>query len=225
MDLSAKILETINKREKKEHRNYIGCSSIGNPCSRAIWYSFHNAPSLDYTATTQTTFDVGKNLEGMILDYIEEAGISLIRPCQENNWLYCFDKTNPKFQGHMDAIIYYPDYKSPAVLEIKTAKSSRFQSFQKKGLKEFSLTYYAQIQAYIGMMGYEKGVLLALNKDTSELHHEWVDFDPYCYAELQRKAEIIESSEEPPDRINKSPFYYICTRCNYRDTCFFGEKK
>lgn len=223
MDLSALILESIAKREPDPWRNYVGCSSIGNPCPRAIWYGYHNAPSVDFSSTQKTTFDVGKKLEGMIMDYIEDAGIKIVRPHESNHYLYCFDKDNPKFQGHLDAVIMDGD--EACVLEIKTAKSSRFQQFVFKGLQEFSSAYYSQLQSYIGMMGYKRGVILALNKDSSELHHEWVEFDPYHYSELCAKAEMIVSSDEPPERLNKNPTYYICASCRYKKTCFFDGKE
>src|ERR1700722_798033 len=105
MDLSKAIMESIEKREKQQNRNYIGCSAIGNPCQRAIWYGYHNAPGKNMSAITQATFDVGHLLEGMILDYIEEAGFKIIRPSKKNHSLFCFDKTNPKFQGHMDGVL------------------------------------------------------------------------------------------------------------------------
>jgi hypothetical protein len=179
-------------------------------------------PATKVPPTLQTTFDVGKRLEGMILDYIEEAGVELIRPSQENHFLYCFDKDNIKFQGHLDAIILIGEDKH--VLEIKTIKDSRFNQFKNKGLQEFSPTYYAQIQAYIGMMGLKKGVLLGMNKDTSEFHHEWVDFDSRCYEGLQIKAKFIDSSDIPPEKINKSPLFYICSRCQYKEICHFSKE-
>ena len=219
MDLSGKILKAIEEKQSKEHRNYIGCSSIGNPCNRALWYAYHDAPSVEDKPQIKISFEIGKRLEDMILDYIEDAGIKVIRPHETNHWLLCRDSEITQFQGHMDAVLVLND--ESVVLEIKTAKSSRFQLFVKNGLKKWSQEYYAQMQSYMGMRGYSKGVMLAVNKDSSELHHEWVDFDSYFYNELRAKAESIHEAEEPPERINKNSTYFMCARCRYKDTCFF----
>ncbi len=222
MDLSNLILQAIEKRDRDPHRPYVGASSIGSPCSRAIWYSYHGAPSKDFSPTTHATFDVGKKLEDLIISYVELAGLQVIRPHEMNHYLFCCDSEVPKFQGHADALLVVDG--EEVVLEIKTAKNSRFQAFKKKGLKSWSPEYYAQIQSYIGMKGLQRGVVLAINKDTSELHHEWISFDSYLYNELRAKAQAIIDAEEPPERINKSPMYIVCSRCNYKETCFFGEK-
>lgn len=219
MDLSALILESVEQKHKNEIRNYIGCSSIGHPCSRYLWYSYHNAPSSSEQAQTLLSFEIGKRLEDMILSCIEDAEIKVVRPNHFNHHLMCRNNDVPEFQGHMDAVIIVND--EPTVLEIKTAKSTSFQNFVKKGLKEWSPQYYSQLQSYIGMHGYKKGVLLAINKDTSELHHEWIDFDEYHFNELKHKAQAIVSAQEPPLRINKNQTYYICSRCKYKDTCFY----
>lgn len=224
MDLSSMILTAIENTDNKQARQYIGSSSIGHPCNRYLWYAYHNAPSIDETPVTQISFEIGRRLENMILDYIEKTGINIIRPHETNHNLLCRDNEVPEFQGHMDGVMVIDN--EPCVLEIKTAKSTSFQNFVKKGLEEWSRQYYAQLQSYMGMRGYKKGVLLAVNKDTSELHHEWVEFDSYYYNNLVDRAKNIHQSEEPPIRINKNPTYYLCARCKYKDTCFYeGAEK
>lgn len=225
IDLSKLILTAVASRPDDPLRTYIGASSIGHPCARRIWYDFHSSPKTPFTPNTRVTFDVGKILEGNVLDYIalaveKEPSMQLIRPSEENHFLYCFESEVPLFQGHMDGILIVDG--KPCVLEIKTAKSSRFTAFKNKGLQVFSIGYYAQLQAYMGMRGYKHAVLIALNKDSSEFHHEWVVFDPYYYSELCTKAAMIVDAVEPPVRINRNPTYFVCTTCNYKRTCFFA---
>ena len=73
------------------------------------------------------------------------------------------------------------------------------------------------------MTGLSNGVLIAINKDTSELHQEWVNFDEILYAELKQKAKRISLACEPPDKINKSPVYKICNRCKFKKICHGSE--
>lgn len=69
------------------------------------------------------------------------------------------------------------------------------------------------------MSGYTHGVLLAINKDTSELHHEWVEYNDVYYHGLKQKARIISESTEPPLRISNSPLFITCKMCNFRNVC------
>ncbi len=217
MDISAIITKTIAESPQDAPRHYIGASSIGKQCSRAIWYSFIGAEQTNPSPSLRTTFEIGKRLEGLLLDYMEEAGLNLIRPNHNNNQLFMQDKDVLIFQGHCDAVLFIGN--EPNVVEIKTANTASFSRFKNHGLREWNETYYAQLQSYLGMSGYKRGVLLAIDKNTSELHHEWVDYDDIFYHELKMKALAISVIGEPPEKINKNPIYFLCNMCNYRRTC------
>jgi len=219
--LSANIAKAL-ANYKDAPRSYIGASSIGSECLRQIWYQYHGINS-DVSPQLQISFDIGKNLEGLILDYLERTNIEVIRPCEDNSYLYVHSDSLPEFAGHMDAIIVLPNSGARAVIDIKTAKSSSFQRFVNKGMRVWSERYYAQLQAYMGMSGIGNAVLLALNKDTSEMHEEWIEFDEIYYAELEAKASMIHKHEEPPAKINRSPLFYLCRMCGFRDVCHAGD--
>jgi hypothetical protein len=218
MDLVKLINDMLANRKPDEERRYIGASSIGNECSRAIWYSYNAIQGLPFDPALKTTFEVGKRLESMLLDYVEETGLRIERPGYGNDWLFCQDSEVPIFQGHLDAILHV-HVDSPSVLEIKTAKNSRFQLFKKYNLKQAHYPYFLQLQSYMGMMGFQQAVILIINKDTSELHSEWVDFEEHIYRQLRIKALAISTIDCPPEKINKSPLFYLCNRCKYKDIC------
>lgn len=213
MDLTTIITKAIHDTPSDVPRRYIGASSIGRPCERSIWYGFNGEMGEAVPAGLRTSFDIGKRLELLMLDYVEQAGIAVNRAPHRLH-----DLELPIFQGTPDAIITLLDDK-PVVLEIKTAKSSSFNRFKNHGLIAWAETYYAQLQAYMGMGGYERGVLLAINKDSSELHHEWVDFDEIFYQELKVKARRIAEATEAPDKINRSPLYFVCRSCPFKVVC------
>lgn len=218
MDLVSKINEAIANQPPDELRRYIGASSIGRPCSREIWYAFNGISGERPPAQLQKIFDVGKRLEGLVIDYIRLAGFLVASPTHENNHLFVEDAELPIFQGHMDGLLLLPN-DSPVILEIKTAKSSSFQKFQNHGVRKWSDAYWSQIQSYMGMSGYKRAVIIAMNKDTSELHHEWVAYDDIFYHELRMKALAISSIGEPPERINKNASYFLCRNCTYKGIC------
>ena len=221
MDILKLINKAVSAANPKEYRQYIGASSIGKPCKRAIWYGYHGAEQKDVSSALQITFDIGKTLEKLLLEYIGLTDLKLEIPLEENKWLFCQDSELKEFQGHMDGLLYL-DELSPTVLEIKTAKSSSFQKFVKDGLLKWNYIYYAQLQAYMGMANLNEGILLAINKDNSELHMETVEFDYDYYELLKDKVRTILESKEPPDKINNNSCFIICQRCDFQKICHYG---
>lgn len=215
-------MDALVEKKSEPPRRYLGASGIGRECSRAIWYDFRNAPGSACPASLKITFDIGKRLEGLVINYLEESGLQVEYPSEANQFLECFDEELPIFRGHADALLCHQLGKS--VVEIKTANSSSFQRFVKHGLREWSKVYYAQIQSYLGMMKLHNAVIIALNKDNSDLHHEWVNYDDIFYHELRVKAMAISSIDEPPERINNSPLYYICRGCKFKEVCFESNR-
>jgi len=218
MNLSNLINNAIIAKPPDEMRNYIGASSIGYDCSRAIWYGLKGYEKNPHNSRTKINFEIGRQLEKFLLDMLVDSGLEVIRPTEENNELYTCDNDIKIFQGHMDGILIFSTGEE-CVLEIKTAKNANFMKFKKHGLKIWSSIYYSQLQSYMGMSGIRLGALIAVNKDTSELHHEYIQFDQKFYDSLKQKAIDINSHTLPPNRINKNPCFYLCTGCPYKEIC------
>ena len=68
-------------------------------------------------------------------------------------------------------------------------------------------------------------LLTAMNKDTQELYHEIVAFDPAEAQKLSDKAvdilRAVEVDELPPRVAAKSDFY-LCRMCPYARRCWEG---
>lgn len=212
--IAGTITKSINNMQKKDDapRNYVGASSIGHPCERKIWYELKGKPK-EYTSEQLRTFEIGKRLESMILDDVEKSGIPVSR--DHNQYM---DSYVPRLCGTPDAIIFFEE-SGHAILEIKTAKDSSFRTFQKKGLKLWNEAYYAQIQTYMGLTGLNEAFIIALNKDTSELHDEHVLFDEIFFEGIRAKAKKIIESENEPDKLSDSPMFYMCKMCSFKKTC------
>lgn len=218
MDL-IKIIDTaIINQPPDPIRPYIGASSIGNDCKRAIWYSYHNIACAPYTAKQKRTFEIGKRLEDMVLDYIELAGFKLVRGKPGTPGIPCQDEELEFFSGHMDGLLYLSDTHIVA-LELKTAKESEFKKFVNDGVKAWKPSYYAQVQSYMGMKKLQHAVIFVICKNTSAWHCEWIEYDDIFFHELRIKAAMIAETIEPPDKINNNPCYYICQMCKYKEHC------
>jgi hypothetical protein len=211
--LSKKLSNRVVAREAG--RDYIGASSIGSDCLRQIYYDFNNKDGETIPAKLQRTFDIGSTLEGLVVEWLKECGLSIAVPCDTNNYLEYSDPGLKYFKGHCDALILQP----MSILEIKTAKDASFKLFCNKGCLVWNSRYYAQLQSYMGASGIHKSTILVLNKDTSETFDEVVKFDQSYYELLLIRAEMIFKAKEPPPRVNNSPFWYQCKMCRYKGIC------
>ena len=208
----SKLIDSSQEQKIDEVRNYIGASSIGDECYRKIWYSFNGMGAQDVSAKTRRTLAIGKTLEGLIINWIKDAGVRI-----EYVNFTLNSKDVPIFQGHIDSLIFFG--KESSVLEIKTAKDSSFQTVTKKGVKIWSNQYYSQVQSYMGMLEINSAYLLVLNKDNSNIYDEKVIFDPVFYSGLEEKAKMISEAIIPPPRINGSPLFYKCKMCKFNKVC------
>jgi hypothetical protein len=208
-----KLIEEHQETIIDEVRDYIGASSIGSDCLRQIWYEYKGTPSSGIPTKTRRTWDIGKALEGLVLDWLEAAGITLVR-----TWL---DLTSAKveiFKGHLDAV-WTKKGEAFAIIEVKTAKDSIYKTFVNKGVKVSHPQYYAQIQSYMGMSGIHSAYILVLNKDNSELYDELVTFDEEFYKRLEDKALMISQSNIEPPKVNGSPYWWQCKICKFNKEC------
>lgn len=215
--LTAMIDDYITKHPDNQPRKYIGASSIGSPCERKLWYGYTGVVGANNEPLLQRTFDIGKSLEGLVLDYLVDAGCSLVR---SHNLLFLQHSSIPEFQGHADAI--WSITENPlreAIIEVKTARNSSFNVFVRDGLLKWHPVYYNQVQAYMGMSGIHEAYVIAINKDTSALHDECVRFDLMAYEMLCHKAERIIAATEPPPRINQNSTFFMCRGCQYKSIC------
>ncbi len=208
-----KLIEKQHARIESDTRDYIGASSIGHDCLRNIWYQFKGIKAEEVPTKIRRTWAIGRHLEGLIVEWLIDCDLKVFYSME-----YVSSKDMPYFQGHVDAI-WEKKNKPFAIIEIKTAKDSSFNIFQKKGVKEWNPQYYAQVQSYMGMSEIHKTYILVLNKDTSELSDELVKFDAEVYEQLREKAKMIYNAKSPPPRIHHSPIWYQCKQCQFNKTC------
>lgn len=213
-DVLTKKIEKSQAHVVSNVRDYIGASSIGSDCLRQIWYEFKGTKAEGVPAKTTRTWAIGKHLEGLVLDWLEMAGVKIAR-----TWYDLVSKRLPFFKGHVDSVWIDKDGNPKAILEIKTAKDASFTAFVNKGVKGWNPQYYAQIQSYMGMSGIFSTYILALNKDNSDLSDELVKFDADFYQKMEDKALMISEAYGPPPRVHSSPIWYQCKMCKYRKVC------
>ena len=198
---------------EEEPRDYIGASNIGSECYRQIWYEFTGESGEPVSPKIKRTWEIGKALEVLILNWIESSGIEISRI-----WFDLKDKELSYFRGHVDAMCT-KEGEAQYIIEIKTAKDASFNLFVKNGCKSWNSRYYAQLQAYMGMSGIHNAYILVLNKDNSSIMDECIEFDESYYESLKLKARMIYEATMPPPKISGSPLWFACKMCKFRKIC------
>lgn len=186
--------------------------SSWSSCDRAIWLNVRNASFITHKPTTLRTFEIGHRLEDMLVQEVIAAGykVSHQQGVIKNKWGSEF--------GHIDGIITKGS--EHALLEIKTANDKRFKDWLKNGVPE---SYQAQAQIYMHHSNQlskkdnklNKCVFVVMNKNTSEVLIDTMDYsEQFAASQMERIYNILES-ESLPEGVND----FRCNFCNYRELC------
>lgn len=227
----AAMLDSAIAREhqQKPKRSYLGASRLGENCARKLQYEFMGAePDYPFTGKQLRTFAMGHHLESLVISWMKDAGFD-IRTHNKDGQQYSFSVANDRIAGHIDGVIVAgPDgFLYPALFECKTLNNKSWKDLEKHGLAVSKPGYYVQIQLYMAYMQLTEApaLLVALNKDTSELYFEWVAFDGAVAQKYSDRAvQILQASEasELLPRLSQDHNYFECKWCPYHQTCFGG---
>ncbi|MBF0395748.1 MAG: hypothetical protein HQK78_03175 [Desulfobacterales bacterium] len=202
------IYEEASKH--KEKRKYLGCSQAGHPCDRYLWYVFRSFPKKQTDGRIMLIFEVGNNLEDLIIKWLRKSGYII-----ESQQLE-FQAIEGFLRGHCDGVIYGNHLgQKKHILEIKTASKSRFEQFQQRGIA-IDPKYEAQAQLYMGLGGYERALFVVFCKNDSSIYSERLYFSKTKFNELLEKAYRIIYSDKLPD---KTASYFDCKFCDYSLIC------
>jgi hypothetical protein len=111
----------------------------------------------------------------------------------------------------------------PVLWEHKALKASSWSDTAKKGVQLSKPVYFGQMQIYMAYMGLGSALFTALNKDTCELYHEHVPFDPAAAQALSDKAVDVLRAADAGDllsRIATSPDFFLCRFCPFAVRCW-----
>jgi hypothetical protein len=235
-DAGVRINTLIDAALEAEHRSkpprdYLGGSRIGEPCARRLAYEVTLAPvddGKDFHGRLLRIFDAGHEFEALTTRWLRIAGFDL-RTRGHDGRQFGFSVAGGRLRGHIDGVIVAgPDIGIPwpALFEHKALKQSSWTDLVKHGLRHSKPIYFAQCQLYMAYMQLEVALFTAMSKNTQELYHEVVPFDPAEAQKLSDKAvdilRAIEADELPP-RIAANADFHLCRMCPYARRCWEGE--
>lgn len=206
-------------RLPQEHREHLGASLIGHACDRHIWYSFRWAKTPAWDGRMLRLFDRGKREEAVVAEELRAIGVEL-HTHDGNKQIECRDDSG-HFGGSVDGVGRgFPEApKSWAILEVKTHSAKSFTDMKKLGVAESKPQHYAQMQSYMGLLGIERALYFAVNKDNDEIYTEWVHFDRDAFEAMRERARRIIDAKEPPAKLSDDPAHWQCKGCSFYSVC------
>lgn len=223
IDLKSNIEEALETWSiatyKSEPRTHLGISEIGEDCKRKLFYKFRWMANENYDGRMLRLFARGHREEEKYINYLE--GI--------NAKVYRFDNDGKQFRvsgvmghygGSCDGIVKLPWYPEiPLLLEFKTHNTKSFTHYVDKGLVISKPKHFEQMNGYGEKLKIQYGLYFPENKNDDDIQVTPIKLDWNRGIQLEKKAEEIILTNEPPPKISDSPAFWACKQCFAIDIC------
>lgn len=195
-----------NQKDREQRYFYI---TDAGKCGRAIFFKFKNVSKEKMEARVLRMFDQGNAIHQLIMKPL--FGLREIHVVSSEI------KIPPQklISGRADAVL--SDGKALYVLDIKSMNSMLFRV-----LKEAKEENVYQLQLYLHYFKIPKGILLYVNKDTSELKEFLIQYNPKLAQTLLKGLEALKVKIDNniiPPRIVDYPKGWQCRYCQFRSVC------
>lgn len=209
----------------QERRTYLGLSTLGNDCDRALWYAFRWAhPPEQFDGRMLRLFQTGHREESRMIDDLRNAGVDVQDRAEDGDQIGV-TTCGGHVRGHLDGVAAgFPE--APAarhVCEFKTHNGKSFAALKKNGVRKSKQGHWRQMQGYMHLTGVDRAFYLAHCKDNDELYSERIEYDPVEAAQLMARCERIVTAATPPGRMSDDPDFYLCRWCAARSVCHEGQ--
>jgi len=206
------------KEQDRSHRTYLGASVLGDPCERKLWYSFRWAHDPEtFVGRQLRLFDTGHSQEARMVADLRRAGMDVLdvdpRTEQQFSCTFAGGHGGGHTDGEVSGVPEAP--KTDHLLECKTHNHKSFTALKRLGVQGHKPMHYDQMQVYMHLRGYTRGLYLAVNKNDDELYSERIEHDPVHAARLMVKAERIVSAETAPARLHEDPSHKMAWQCGF----------
>jgi len=228
------------RTDEDGHRSHLGASLLGQECARAVWYNFHWAVKSNFEGRIIRLFNRGHLEEGRFIALLLMIGCQVYQQDEEGKqFRISFAEGHAGGSGDGVALML-PDLPegTPALCEFKTHSEKSFielagplkewrayledptrNPFLGKGVREARFEHYVQMQLYMKEMGLAVALYVAINKNTDDLYAELVPLNSTVADQYLTRGETLVWQKEPPEKINKSPGFFKCRFCDYKQVC------
>lgn len=227
LDAADRALKAVRDAEPK--RGYLGCSSIGHDCRRALWYAFRSCDDSDIGVRGYCAIEDGERGERVIIDRLRRvADLTLHDVDPSSGQQFAVSAVGGHLRGHLDGAVLglLQAPKTWAVFEAKVCNEKKFAQLvklraedEKGALRRWDPIYHAQAQAYMGLTGMTRHWLVCATPGVRDWTAVRTEFDADEYERLMKRAEAIITAPEPLERLSEKPEFYTCKWCNARAVC------
>lgn len=220
----------VQEQHKEPRRKYLGASSIGDPCSRKLWYRLHTDHREVFDADTLRKFNSGHRSEAVMAEQLRKLPFIELHTHKEDGWQYGFqDKTlGPhNFSGNYDGVILgileapktfhlweHKDVNEKSFKELKKLKDEN----EKTALEKWSPVYYAQAVTYMEYENLSRHYLTVSTPGLRAYTSIRTNANPEFAEALKMKAKRIITAKDPPERIG-GPDFWLCRMCSFNGIC------
>lgn len=226
----AAVDQAIEQAQDRKPRPYLGMSSIGKACARALWYDFRWASPIHFDAATIKRFEDGHAAEDVQAARLRQvADIELLTVDPATGQQFGVEDHGGHFRGHLDGAILgllqapktWHVWEHKAVDDKKQAELIKAKQThgEKEALLNWDRTYYGQAQCYMHYTGMERHYLTCSTpggRTTVSVRTNYIREDALHFVE--RAARIIEAPE-PLERLSERPDWYECKWCSHHSVC------
>jgi len=179
-------------------------SRLGTECERALWYSFRwCTPPAVFDGRLLRLFETGDSQEARMVADLRLIGCDVLDcdPDDDTKQIGISFAYGHGY-GFLDAeVLGLPDAPMTVhVAEMKTHNQKSFDALQRHGVEKSKPEHYAQTMIYMHKRARDRGLYMAVNKNTDELYFERIEYDIAKAVRLERKAERIVFASVPADR-------------------------
>jgi hypothetical protein len=230
------IAQRMDQALQKQHakqasRDYLGASSLGEPCARKLQYQYLAITpdqATMFSGATLRIFARGHTMEAMMLDWLRSAGF-MVQTASSDQQSLGFSVADGRIQGHADGVIVGDTLVEsndhyPRLWENKALGNRSWKTLANKGVAIAKPIYASQIALYQAYLGLDKNPALftAINADTMAIYSEYVPFNAELAQKMSDRAVMIlracEAQEWLPP-ISRDPCYYHCKCCAWQKIC------
>ena len=210
------------------HRNHLGASELGEECWRKLWYGFRWVKLDWHDGRMMRLFNVGHSAEPRFVSYLRGIGFE-VKEFDEDGKQFRISGAKGHYGGSLDGLCKAPSrYQlSEDIIflnEFKTNGTGKgFSDVQDKGVAKAKPKHYSQMSQYGYQMKIKYGLYMIENKNDSSIIFKVVELDWNLGAQLEKKANDIIFSKEPPSRISDNPDFFNCKFCHQAGVCHRNE--
>lgn len=207
-------------------------SRVGFPCNRNLWYSITPGYEEKISQKNKRTFDIGTVLEPLVIKWLENDGwiVDYNQGSQHAAKEFYLRVKGGKIAGHPDAFIMKSVLAPLILIDIKTMNDRAYTLWEREGTLTKYPQYADQLHVYAG--GYNEIAsakiknlaVVGINKNTSDMHIDFFDYDESRTKEIIKRTEKVFSYSLPPDP-DKRMQDWCCSYCGYSHLCGIAQKK